>query len=256
MERTIEFILSHWQGGVFDASKNYDDFCRKKRYRSHRILWWSLSSAAAVAAAVVFVFFLRYNAVREYSAGSRMAVVTLKDGTSARLAPGAVLRTRPRKNPRTVELEGKVLFEVSKDPEHPFVAKAGNAAVKVLGTVFQIDAGSLQTRVDVTEGKVLFFTGGEEIVLVAGESAETADGGIVRTESMPNPLAWARNVFIYKAETLETVLKELSAYYDCELALEDQAEASRKISGTFPADSLAEVIDLIEAAMDIKIVSR
>ncbi|UZJ66049.1 FecR family protein [Sphingobacterium sp. KU25419] len=41
---------------------------------------------------------------------------------------------------RKVQLEGEAYFEVSKDPDRPFIVQANGTDVKVLGTHFNVDA--------------------------------------------------------------------------------------------------------------------
>jgi len=59
---------------------------------------------------------------------------------------------------RVVELQGEAFFQVTKNPNQPFIVKMPNSEVKVLGTAFNIRAypEEMTTVIEVTEGKVAF----------------------------------------------------------------------------------------------------
>jgi transmembrane sensor len=55
---------------------------------------------------------------------------------------------------RNVTLTGEALFEVSKDPEHPFTIESGGVLTEVLGTSFNIKVTAHQTEIYVLTGRV------------------------------------------------------------------------------------------------------
>jgi transmembrane sensor len=55
---------------------------------------------------------------------------------------------------RNVSLQGEALFEVTKDPEHPFIIQCGELITTVLGTSFNIKATQKNIEVVVLTGKV------------------------------------------------------------------------------------------------------
>jgi ferric-dicitrate binding protein FerR (iron transport regulator) len=118
-------------------------------------------------AAVLVVGFLVY-AVFFMSGGDSEQVVVfaendititdLPDDTKVTLNENTKI-TYPEKfksEERAVELTGEAYFEVERDEEKPFVVRAHNAVVRVLGTSFNIRALEEETEVSVTveEGKV------------------------------------------------------------------------------------------------------
>lgn len=57
----------------------------------------------------------------------------------------------------------------------------------------------------------------------------------------------------YDNAPIEDVLSELSAYYGREVVLQDASEKGRRIAGEIEATSLEEVVEILEATLDIEI---
>jgi transmembrane sensor len=87
----------------------------------------------------------------------------LSDGTLVWLKGNSTLQYPERfeEQQRMVYLKGEALFEVAKDPAHPFVIQCGNLSAKVLGTSFNIRANDADIELTVLTGKVELFAGNE-----------------------------------------------------------------------------------------------
>ncbi|PMD98598.1 iron dicitrate transport regulator FecR [Siphonobacter sp. BAB-5405] len=87
-------------------------------------------------------------------------LLTLMDGSQVKLEPGSQVRfpkTFDEKQ-RNVYLEGEAFFEVTRNPEQPFVVYAHQLVAKVLGTSFTIRSFEKNVQVMVRTGKVAVFT--------------------------------------------------------------------------------------------------
>jgi transmembrane sensor len=63
-------------------------------------------------------------------------------------------------NKREVQLTGKGYFEITKNPEKPFLIKTKHSHIEVLGTKFLVDASQPNTeKVIVDEGRVALKVG-------------------------------------------------------------------------------------------------
>src|SRR6185295_18844700 len=92
---------------------------------------------------------------------SNVKKVILADGTLVWLKDNSTLKYPdrfPEAGIRQVVLEGEALFEVAKDPGHPFVIEAGTFKTTVLGTSFHIKSGNERFEVTVFTGKVSLST--------------------------------------------------------------------------------------------------
>ena len=94
-----------------------------------------------------------------YSTTSESKRITLSDRSIIHLSPNTVLKVASsfgKSTQREVYLDGgEAFFEVTKDPEHPFIVHAGQINTKVLGTKFAVTTSTKGlTEVSVSEGKV------------------------------------------------------------------------------------------------------
>ena len=81
--------------------------------------------------------------------------VRLPDGTILRLDGATRLAIRYGKASRDVTLaDGAVFFDVARDPSRPFTVHAGDGAVRVLGTAFNVDRTAGRMDVAVYRGTV------------------------------------------------------------------------------------------------------
>lgn len=81
--------------------------------------------------------------------------ITLADGSRVELNTRSRLRIRFSESERFVDLlEGQGMFQVSKDPERPFIVCSSDACVRAVGTQFDVYRTRSGTVVTVLEGKV------------------------------------------------------------------------------------------------------
>lgn len=149
--------------------------------------------------------------------------LVLADGTSVKLNADSKLRF-PDKfmgKERRVQLEGEALFHVEKDTDHPFIVETESGEVKVLGTVFNLNAYPDEEFVQTTlvEGKVAFQGIGmpDALVIAPGEQVtydkEIRKAGVVKVDTRIYT-AWAEGKWIIEGERLENIMKQLARWYD------------------------------------------
>jgi transmembrane sensor len=96
-----------------------------------------------------------------------------RDGSLATLqSPETVLEIVSASDDRIVNrlVAGSVRFEITKRPSRLFRVQAGETAVEVLGTTFQLDREEARLRVHVTEGRVRVSWPGGRRELATGET--------------------------------------------------------------------------------------
>lgn len=97
--------------------------------------------------------------------------IQLADGTVVRLNSGSRITYPLEFNcpERHVFLDGEAVMEVARDPEHPFVVKAGDLDITVLGTTFDVKSysGSDCSEVLLMEGTVRLSIGGLSPVMMS-----------------------------------------------------------------------------------------
>ena len=150
---------------------------------------WSGRAAAATAAlaistgALVALGFPVATRFDSAGTGDAMRVVTLRDGTVARLGTGARIRVSMADDIRKIVLlSGEARFEVASDKARPFVVRSGDVYAQATGTVYSVRrVGPTGGRVSVTEGSVLVWPRDErdQAVLLRAGGEVTLDPGPV-----------------------------------------------------------------------------
>lgn len=268
-DREEAFVFRHFDGKRFDPEAGFARFRQRMgisvRAGRHpgsvfRRLVIPAAAAMLVLAVGTGVYFHQRNAWTEYRAYDVAQTFSLKDATQVTLAPGATLRYQPKRASRTVWQTGKVLYSVTRNAADPFEVLSDGGYIRVLGTVFQLDAG--RSEASCLSGKVLFAAaqdpepGSWQVILTAGQRAALGDAA---PSAALNPAVWATGRFEYNAAPLSAVLEELSAWYGVRLSAggplsSSSAQVDPRLTATFEASSLDEILPLIEAALDVRVI--
>jgi len=155
---------------------------------------------------------------------------------------------------RTVILTGQAYFEIAPDPGHPFIVKVGEMEVRVLGTSFDIMAYKDEQVVNTTlvNGAVKVLQGNTSATLHPGQQStlNPANGKMeIAIANLENVLAWRNGKFELENTGLPTFLRQLSRWYDIEIAVEAPAEevAAKKFGGQIGRDmDLHDVIKILD----------
>jgi ferric-dicitrate binding protein FerR (iron transport regulator) len=135
---------------------------------------------------------------------------------------------------RRVELKGEAYFEVAKDKNHPFIVKTQNQEIKVLGTHFNINsyADEPLTKTTLVEGSVLVKASGIQQILKPGSQAINGYDGLRIVEAnMDEVLAWKNGYFMFDSESIESVMRKISRWYNIDVAFKGNVSKD-KFGGT------------------------
>lgn len=159
--------------------------------------------------------------VRQNPFGQR-SVFQLSDGTKVTLNANSTLKF-PNKfdlNARIVELTGEAFFEVTKNPEKPFIVKTENLSTTVLGTKFNINAHDLDQTIQISlvEGKVKVTSDDKkgEIILHSNQKVFFHKSSSVFIKSNFDPVqvtAWKEGVIYFKNASFEEIAEKIHATY-------------------------------------------
>ena len=188
-------------------------------------------------------------------------LVTLEDGTRVWLNARSTLRypVKFAAGERRVELSGEGLFDVTHDPEHPFVVEAGKATMTVRGTKFNVrdfdDEGMASTTL--LEGCVEVGNRSGKVILEPGMQSRTRGATETLDVREVDPAAytaWTEDKIAFYNADLEEVLADIRRWYRVEIRV-NVDPAQYALTGKIPRDfSLAQVIDLLEAITDLELV--
>lgn len=254
-DKNLRFVLKHYDEKAFCAEGAEKEIRKRLGIAGHggSRIRYALMCAAAVLIAALPCFFLWLDWSENYMASAEVRTFVLPDSSEITLAPGASARIRPHKNVRHLEMSGKIFFDIAPDASAPFTISVGKSAlVKVLGTRFQISQTDSVVRVDVQEGAVDF----DGMKLSDGMSAIKDNAGVCRripSQDILNPAAWATGKFEYRDAQLRDMLKDLEAFYHVRIAAGETPADTVRITGTFPAGNLEDILDVIGAVCGMEL---
>lgn len=156
---------------------------------------------------------------------------------------------------REVKLEGSAFFEVTKNPQKPFIIHTGTVQTKVLGTSFKIDAfAGRPVTVAVATGKVrvddFLAKGPKALAILTPGQALSYDHEIPTTSAtdIAELQAWKFAKLNFHGQSLQEITSELERWYDVRISYENPAKAREKISVTLQVDMPLQKIMKVLAA--------
>lgn len=165
-----------------------------------------------------------YNTITTPTA--RTFQLALPDGTKVWLNAASTLRfpVAFTGKERKVEVTGEAYFEVSHDASRPFIVKADDADVRVLGTHFNIMAYRDEKEIKTTllEGAVRFSRSSKSVLLKPGQQSAAGSNGPGRPENVETDevVAWKNGYFDFRGASLEVIMRQVARWYDVEVAYE------------------------------------
>ncbi|TKC65413.1 DUF4974 domain-containing protein [Pedobacter hiemivivus] len=167
-------------------------------------------------------------------------------------------------NQRKVQLIGEAYFEVAKDKSHPFIVQTDKQEVEVLGTHFNVNAYSDEelTKTTLLEGSVRVSLDGNSnavhvtdafVILKPGQQAVLAAGPIkINQADTEEAVAWKNGYFKFNSESLSSIMRKLSRWYDVEVVYKGEISKDR-FGGTISRyKNVADVLEMLESTKLVK----
>ena len=187
--------------------------------------------------------------------------LVLADGTKVYLNSGSSLEFPSRfgKEKRLVRISGEAYFEVAGDEGWPFVVRAGEMGVKVLGTEFNVKSYADEAGVYTTlvEGSVAVLCEGKELLrLRPGEQSYYNKGvGNVTVKEVDTGVftAWKDGMFYFKDMPLGEILRTLARWYDVEVFYVNTGVQGIVYNGKMPMYSgIGDVLRKFELSGEVR----
>jgi ferric-dicitrate binding protein FerR (iron transport regulator) len=153
---------------------------------------------------------------------------------------------------RIVELEGEAFFDIEKNPKKPFIIKARNKEIKVLGTSFNVNTNFEGEKVEVfvKTGKVKFYEPGntQNELILEPDFIGTLDEEITdkRLNKDPNYISWKTKYFDFRnGEKLDKVIATINRAYGVNIVLADSKLTRNILHTTYDNDPLNTILGSI-----------
>lgn len=154
---------------------------------------------------------------------------------------------------RRVELSGEAYFEVAKDKIHPFIVKSGRQQVQVLGTHFDVNAYPDEQLIKTTllEGSVKL---NEQVILKPGEqSSLTGEKFNVKQVNVNDAIDWKNGEFVFTNESLTSILKKVSRWYDVEIKYVHTPVSVPTFTGSVSrSENISGVLKMLEETSNVR----
>jgi ferric-dicitrate binding protein FerR (iron transport regulator) len=194
--------------------------------------------------------------------GSR-TMVLLSEGTVVNLNYGSKIKY-PRNftgNTREITLSGEGYFDVSHNPDKPFIVKTGKLNVKVLGTEFNVLAYPDDDIIETTlvKGKVIIektISSNQTIqvgTMVPGQHVEyniNSDKITSSKGTVDKYIAWKDGKLVFDNEPIADIAEKLERMYNVEIEVDEDVKYLT-YTVTFYNDPLWLILDLMKETTPI-----
>jgi len=242
------------------ATRQFENI-RKSSYRKMYSVAFRVAAVIIIAAGLSFVIIKAFispsdSADRQLTVRSepdRMMQTTLPDGSIIHIKANSVISyKRKETGTRELALKGEAFFEISHNPDRPFVISTEQALVKVIGTSFsvQADNDNQTVKVYVESGLVLLtnkLREDQSLLIEPGYIGVLTENGISRKlNEDENYLSWKTGKLEFRETGLSAVIADLNHTYGTNIIFGNPEIADCHFTGTFlnhqPVDTVLEVL--------------
>jgi transmembrane sensor len=189
----------------------------------------------------------------------------LPDGTTVFLNSGSklIFPLHFKGDTRKVELVGEAFFDVASNPDLPFVVKASDLDVKVLGTAFNIQAYPSSNEISTTlvHGKVVLESKNSGIQKQIGElkpseravfNTNAKSVSITAEEDLDKFIGWKDGKLVFFNDPIEKVSEKLGNWYNVTIKISKNELKRFRFTATFTDEPIEQVLDLLSKSSPIR----
>ena len=186
--------------------------------------------------------------------------LSLPDGSTVDLnARSKIQFGQDKDGSRLVRLSGEAYFNVSPDPQHPFIIRTGQAVIRVTGTSFcvRILPDARRTEVYVESGHVQFCQAGDEDnkIDIGSGNMGILEGHSLKVEANrdENYLSWKTRKLAFRQSELGEVARVINRTYKKEILFDNNELENCLFTGTFDGQPVDSVVRVIQLAFNLKV---
>jgi transmembrane sensor len=181
--------------------------------------------------------------------------LTLPDGTRVVLGAQSQIDYVVTRNTRRASVvAGDAFFAVAHDSTRPFTVSAGDYAVRVVGTQFEIRRRPGMVRVAVSEGRVAVgrADAGNESVLPSGAAWIAGEKGVeVHPVDAFDVGAWRRGRLFYDNTMLRDIVADANRYTRTRIVIADPQLEALRLTTSFRTSQIDGMIETLQAALPL-----
>jgi transmembrane sensor len=226
--------------------------------RRSRRFWPGLAAAASVVAVAVLIAPEATLALRaDYQTGvAQVRTVQLADGSTVVLSPQSALKVLDGDSRQVELLKGQAYFQVAPDPQHPFIARAGQLSVRVLGTAFDLDLQHDVAEVALEHGQVQAENTQPPLSerLMPGQRLKFSwpSGKVERTSLAPTQVAaWRSGSLFIENQSVAEIVDHLQRYTSGWIVITDPALKARRITGVYDLSDPSRALKALAQSLGV-----
>lgn len=245
--------------------------------------WWFFSERTGTTRSVI----KKIPDALVVNKGSRSRFL-LPDGTTVWLNAGSKLHYENdfRGTTRVVRLEGEAFFDVIKDPKRPFIVRASDIDIRVLGTAFNVKSYPEDKNIETTlyrglvnvirhnakdDVTMIELKPNEKLVLpkeAAIEAKSLSVQNVTAPKTIPAPAgfaiiridstkkesdrfetAWLYSRLEFRGESFEELALKLERWYNINIIFTDEKVKQLRFNGSFEKETIEQAFTALQAAL-------
>ncbi|MEM0912662.1 MAG: FecR domain-containing protein [Pseudomonadota bacterium] len=247
-----------------------NDYVKQKRKRPQVKKWFFAIAASIILVVGLSVFwpsssiFNPHNKLVFQSNVAEIRSISLDDDSLMVLGANSRALVEFNNKERVVVVtKGEAFFKVKTDVNRPFIVKAKKVDVKVTGTEFDVQIKPNKILVAVAEGEVEVIRSEDDQLFQVQQNISTLSPGkqlAVNLENYsfksfdvsPNKVGdWRDYRRSYTEETLETIISDLSRYYDGKIYVADPVAKAMIVSASYDVRDVEHVLDSLTESLPL-----
>lgn len=198
-----------------------------------------------------------FHTQRYASAAGERQHLTLPDGSEVTLNTRTAAEVEWHLRSRQVHLvDGEALFDVTHSAWRPFLVRAGETTVRVVGTAFNVRRADPRVTVTVLRGRVHVEDASGDAMLLSARQAVESGNGALTVQAAPDPgavTAWKDGKLMFDRTPLAQALIEINRYRATPATLADPALGRLQISGVFDCARTDALLDLLPSVLPVSV---
>lgn len=178
--------------------------------------------------------------------------IALADGSRVTLDANSALSVTLNDRRREIRIaRGRAFFQVSHDPQRPFVVSSGDRSVTALGTAFSVDTSARRLDVVLVQGKVRVeerqIDGRRAMEMTAGSHLQITADGAWRAERADPAIAtaWLHGQLMFDNTSLADVVEKIQLYTDRKIAIAPDGTGDRRLSAVLKAGDVGTFVESV-----------
>lgn len=254
------YDISIWQQEQFPVVGEVSPIKKRWTLRTVAIGFSKIAAIFILAFTLAYTFLLDKSVTEPASMQTifvppgQRAELTLTDGTKVWLNAKTTF-TFPNNftaNSRNVTLDGEGYFDVTKDPQKPFIVKTKQYDIKVLGTEFNVTAYSASSSFETSliKGAVEVSSSTSHAKMMLQPNTRTyVENGILKKGAIEHEtyFLWKEGLICFYDEPVGKMIEKLELYYDIKIDVQNKELLKNRYSGKFRTkDGVEHVLKVLQ----------